>query len=41
MDDIQAQYLVIIPVEPEPDREAIVFTNPDVPSAVRMYYEHW
>jgi len=40
MDDPQAQYINIIPVEAEPDRESPIFTNPDVPSAVRKYYEH-
>jgi len=41
-DDVQfsdGQYLQITAVTPEPDRTTAVFTNPDVPSAVRAYYE--
>lgn len=34
------QYIVITAVNPEPDRESPIFTNPDVPTAVRRYYEH-
>ncbi|KAF8521278.1 cytoplasmic protein [Hysterangium stoloniferum] len=40
MDDPLTQYIVIVPVEPEPDRESAIFTNPDVPLAVRKFYEH-
>ncbi|GJJ06217.1 hypothetical protein Clacol_000407 [Clathrus columnatus] len=40
MDDLQLQYIVIMPVEPEPDRESPIFTNPDVPTSVRKYYEN-
>ncbi|KIJ49358.1 hypothetical protein M422DRAFT_161378 [Sphaerobolus stellatus SS14] len=40
IEDPQAQYILIIPVEPEPDRESTIFTNPDVPSSVRKYHEH-
>lgn len=34
------QYIVIIAVTPEPDRESPIFTNPDVPTAVRRYHEN-
>ncbi|KAF9071101.1 hypothetical protein BDP27DRAFT_1505129 [Rhodocollybia butyracea] len=34
------QYIQCTAVTPEPDRESPVFTNPDVPLAVRTYYEH-
>lgn len=34
------QYIQCIAVSPEPDRNLPVFTNPDVPLAVRTYYEH-
>ncbi|KAF8586680.1 hypothetical protein K439DRAFT_1340268 [Ramaria rubella] len=43
MDDTRlsnSQYIVITPVTPEPDRESPIFTNPDVPSAVRRYHEN-
>jgi len=35
------QYIQCSMVTPEPNRELPVFTNPDVPDAVRTYYEHW
>jgi dedicator of cytokinesis protein 3 len=42
-DDIQfseAPYLQVTGVNPDPDRpSSTIFTNPDVPSAVRQYYE--
>lgn len=41
MDDLQLQYILVMPVEPEPDRESPIFTNPDVPTSVRKYYENW
>jgi len=34
------QYIQCTAVTPEPDRNLSVFTNPDVPLAVRTYYEH-
>ncbi|KAH9485300.1 Dedicator of cytokinesis protein 3 [Psilocybe cubensis] len=34
------QYIQCTAVTPEPDRDLPVFTNPDVPLAVRTYYEH-
>ncbi|KAK1229155.1 Deoxycytidine kinase 1 [Marasmius sp. AFHP31] len=34
------QYLQCTPVVPEPDRQLPIFTNPDVPPAVRSYYEN-
>ncbi|KAK0461408.1 uncharacterized protein EV420DRAFT_1619788 [Desarmillaria tabescens] len=34
------QYIQCTSVTPEPDRTLPVFTNPDVPTAVRVYYEH-
>ncbi|THH08148.1 hypothetical protein EW145_g2899 [Phellinidium pouzarii] len=34
------QYIQCTAVDPEPDRSLPIFNNPDVPSAVRMYYEH-
>jgi dedicator of cytokinesis protein 3 len=34
------QYIVITAVNPEPDRESPIFTNPDVPTAVRRYHEN-
>lgn len=34
------QYIQCTAVTPEPDRNLPVFTNPDVPLAVRTYYEH-
>ena len=34
------QYIQCTAVVPEPERGLAVFTNPDVPSAVRNYYEH-
>jgi len=34
------EYIQCTPVTPEPDRTLSVFTNPDVPLAVRTYYEH-
>ncbi|KIK67093.1 hypothetical protein GYMLUDRAFT_37133 [Collybiopsis luxurians FD-317 M1] len=34
------QYIQCTAVTPEPNRETPVFSNPDVPSAVRAYYEH-
>jgi len=41
-EDIQfadAQYLQITSAAPEPDQESSMFTNPDVPQAIRAYYE--
>ncbi|CUA66609.1 Dedicator of cytokinesis protein 3 [Rhizoctonia solani] len=35
-----AQYIQCTAVTPEPDRTLPVFTNPDVPIAIRTYYEH-
>jgi hypothetical protein len=34
------QYVQCTPVVPEPDRSLQIFTNVDVPLAVRSYYEH-
>lgn len=34
------QFIQCTSVIPEPNREAPVFANPDVPVAVRSYYEH-
>ncbi|KAF9451260.1 hypothetical protein P691DRAFT_796987 [Macrolepiota fuliginosa MF-IS2] len=34
------QYIQCTAVTPEPNRSAAIFTNPDVPLAVRTYYEH-
>ncbi|KAF6760011.1 cytoplasmic protein [Ephemerocybe angulata] len=34
------QYIQCTAVTPEPNRELPIFTNPDVPLAVRTYYEH-
>jgi hypothetical protein len=34
------KYIQCTPAAPEPDRTLSVFTNPDVPLAVRTYYEH-
>ncbi|KAK0485658.1 hypothetical protein IW261DRAFT_1451404 [Armillaria novae-zelandiae] len=34
------QYIQCTAVTPEPDRSQPIFTNPDVPTAVRVYYEH-
>lgn len=34
------KYIQCTAVTPEPDRTLPVFTNPDVPLAVRTYYEH-
>lgn len=34
------QYIQCIAVTPEPDRNSPIFNNPDVPSAIRAYYEH-
>lgn len=34
-----AQYLQITSVAPEPDQASPMFSNPDVPQAVRAYYE--
>jgi len=34
------QYIQCTAVTPEPDRDQLVFNNPDVPLAVRTYYEH-
>ncbi|KAG8760434.1 hypothetical protein FRC14_003131 [Serendipita sp. 396] len=33
-------YIQCTQVTPEPDRSLPIFTNPDVPAAVRTYYEH-
>lgn len=35
-----ALYIQCTQVTPEPDRSLPIFTNPDVPAAVRTYYEH-
>jgi dedicator of cytokinesis protein 3 len=35
-----ALYIQCTQVTPEPDRTLPIFTNPDVPAAVRTYYEH-
>ncbi|KIM29799.1 hypothetical protein M408DRAFT_328621 [Serendipita vermifera MAFF 305830] len=35
-----ALYIQCTQVTPEPDRTLPIFTNPDVPQAVRSYYEH-
>ena len=35
-----ALYIQCTQVTPEPDRTLPTFTNPDVPPAVRAYYEH-
>lgn len=34
------QYIQCTAVTPEPDKSLSIFTNPDVPTAVRTYYEH-
>jgi dedicator of cytokinesis protein 3 len=34
------QYIQCSAVTPEPNRELPVFTNSEVPQAVRAYYEH-
>jgi len=34
------QYIQCSTVTPEPKQDLPVFTNPDVPIAVRTYYEH-
>ena len=34
------QYIQCSPVTPEPDQTLPIFTNSDVPIAVRTYYEH-
>ncbi|KAH9830756.1 cytoplasmic protein [Rhodofomes roseus] len=34
------QYIQCTAVRPEPDREAAIFTNPDVSPQIRAYYEH-
>ncbi|EJD03246.1 cytoplasmic protein [Fomitiporia mediterranea MF3/22] len=34
------QYIQCTAVTPEPDKSLPIFNNPDVPTAVRMYYEH-
>ncbi|KAF5351982.1 hypothetical protein D9756_007382 [Leucocoprinus leucothites] len=34
------QYIQCTAVTPEPNRSSPIFTNPDVPLAVRTYYEH-
>ncbi|KAH8119460.1 cytoplasmic protein [Phellopilus nigrolimitatus] len=34
------QYIQCTAVSPEPDKSLPIFNNPDVPSAVRAYYEH-
>ncbi|EJD42755.1 cytoplasmic protein [Auricularia subglabra TFB-10046 SS5] len=34
------QYIQCMAVTPEPDRTMAIFTQPDVPTAVRTYYEH-
>ncbi|KAG0151305.1 hypothetical protein CROQUDRAFT_36914 [Cronartium quercuum f. sp. fusiforme G11] len=36
----EGQYLHITKVQAEPDRTSIIFTNLEVPNAVRQYYEH-
>ncbi|KAH8828153.1 hypothetical protein DL96DRAFT_1602008 [Flagelloscypha sp. PMI_526] len=36
----QEQFIQCTAVTPEPDRNLVVFTNPDVPLPVRTYYEH-
>lgn len=36
----EGQYLHITKVQAEPDRTSVIFTNLEVPSAVRQYYEH-
>ena len=33
-------YIQVSAVTPEPDRTSPLFTNPEVPAAVRAYYEH-
>ncbi|KAI0940660.1 hypothetical protein AcW1_003797 [Taiwanofungus camphoratus] len=34
------QYIQCTAVTPEPDRDSLIFTNPDVPPQIRTYYEH-
>lgn len=34
------QYIQCTAVIPEPNRALPIFTNPDVPTAVKTYYEH-
>ncbi len=34
------QYIQCTAVTPEPDRSLPIFTSPDVPLAIRNYYEH-
>lgn len=36
----EGQFLHITKVQAEPDRTSIIFTNLEVPNAVRQYYEH-
>ena len=35
------QYIQVVAVSPEPNRNHSVFTSLDVPLAIRSYYEHW
>lgn len=34
------QHIQITAVSPEPNRDLPIFTSPDVPVAIRNYYEH-
>jgi dedicator of cytokinesis protein 3 len=34
------QFLQITSVSPEPDKTTAIFTNPNVPKAVRAYYQN-
>lgn len=34
------QYIQCTAMTPEPNRELPIFTNPDVPTQIRSYYEH-
>merc|ERR1712093_375349 len=36
----EERFLVITPVSPEADRSLPIFADPDVPPAIRAYYEH-
>ena len=35
------QYIQCTAVTPVPDHDLPIFSNPDVPLAIRSYYEHW
>jgi dedicator of cytokinesis protein 3 len=35
-----AQYIQILGVKPEPNKDLPIFSNPNVPVQVKAYYEH-